>query len=118
MNQAFIMKKYFLSSLLIALISMNIEAENVFAGNPDLFLPAVPSPMEWNICWENGEKSTARSDADGKLVMHALAPAGKNIQQAELSCEFTVPRAGILIMGIGADWWCEAVLNGKVVFSN
>lgn len=111
------MKKFFLISLLIALISMNLEAENIFAGNPDLFLPAIPSPIEWNICWENGEKSTARSDADGRLVMHALAPAGKNIQQAELSCEFTVPRAGILIMGIGADWWCEAVLNGKTVFS-
>ena len=74
-NQSSVMKKYFLISLLIALMSMNLEAENIFAGNPDLFLPAIPSPVEWNICWENGEKTTACSDADGRLVMHALAPA-------------------------------------------
>ena len=111
------MKKLLGFCILAVLITMTLEAKNIFAGNPDLFLPAMEKPLEWTICWENGEKSHARSDANGKLVMHALAPTGKNIQQAVLSCEFTAPRAGLLIMGIGADWWCEAELNGKVVFS-
>ncbi|MBE6366282.1 MAG: hypothetical protein E7052_00015 [Lentisphaerae bacterium] len=111
------MKNFLILISLVTLLTMNLQAQNDTAGNPELFLPAVPTPMEWAICWANGEKSTARSDANGRLVMHALAPVGKAVEQAEMSCEFTVPRAGILIMGIGADWWCEAELNGKVVFS-
>ena len=98
-------------------MTMMLEAQCNTGGNPDLFLPVPETPLEWSIRWANGETTTARSDINGRLVMHALAPAGKSIETAELSCEITALHDGIMIMGIGADWWCEAEINGKVVFS-
>ena len=106
-----------LTSLLGALMDFTMAIGTESAGAPELFVPAADLRREWNIRWENGDSSRACPDENGRFVMHALAPLGKNIERAELSCDFDAPRDGVMIMGIGADWWCEAVLNGKVVFS-
>ena len=90
---------------------MNCEQQKVcmFPDAPDL-------KRDWRVVWANGDETLAIPDDDGCFELMAIAPKG--VETAELSIDFEMNGAGFLIMGLGVDWYCEAVINGNVVYSS